>query len=234
VTPVRVTVVVLLLALGAVARAQIVNVQPLLGGEERPGFGGALEGALDWRTGNTRLLLVSGSAIARYRYGRQLAFVLLRGDLGVQGGDEFVNKDFEHVRYRFELLPRVHLESFGQHDRDEFRRLAVRWLWGAGPRAVLWASQRVDVAAGVGYMLEYERLQRDTEIDAGQATLAHRLSSYVVVGLRLGAVLRFAETVYAQPRVDAFEDVRVLSETELLLVVSARLGIKIAFALAYD
>ncbi|HVZ31714.1 MAG TPA: hypothetical protein VG963_04770, partial [Polyangiaceae bacterium] len=72
--------------------AQIVNVQPLITDPNRPGLGVVLDSSLDLRTGNTQLFLLSGSGLVRYRYGRQLVFVLARQDYGVQGGQRFVSK----------------------------------------------------------------------------------------------------------------------------------------------
>src|SRR4051812_26314360 len=113
--------------LGAlVVAAQIFNVQPMLEKQGAPGFSAAVEGALDWRTGNTTLTLLSGSAHAQWQRDPHLVFVTLHGELGLSRGSEVVSKDLEHARYRLRLSRLFAAEAFVQHDADAFRRLAVR------------------------------------------------------------------------------------------------------------
>ena len=85
------------------ARAQIFNVQPLLEKQEHAGFSGAVEGSLDWRTGNTTLTTLSGSAHGQWQRDPQLVFLTVHGELGLSLGAEVVSKDLEHLRYRRRL-----------------------------------------------------------------------------------------------------------------------------------
>jgi uncharacterized protein DUF481 len=235
---VRVGLVTCALALGLClprsAAAQIVNVQPLITDPRRQGLDAAIDASLDVRTGNTQLLLVSGSALVRYRHQRQLVFLLARQDYGTEGGERFLSKDFEHLRYRLTLTEALELECFVQHDRDEFRRLAWRAVWGAGPRFPVVATDAVDLAFGIAYMEELERLDHAPEPDAGQQQLAHRLSTYVAFALRLNERVRAGQTVYAQPRFSQPKDIRVLSETELLVALGTVVSLKATVSLGYD
>lgn len=210
------------------------NVQPLIADANQPGLLGAAEAALDLRTGNTQLLLLSGSLLGRYRTGRHLVFLLARKEFGKQGGERFSNKDFEHLRYRYAVLERLEAELFAQHDQDEFRRLAVRLLAGAGPRVTLIATDEFNGAAGLAYMLEYEQLDDGPYADSGDETLDHRLSGYLTGGLQLDDRLHFAQSVYAQPRIDQPDDLRVLGETELAVALDQHFSLKLTFSLAYD
>lgn len=217
------------------ASAQIVNVQPLLASKDIDGLSGALEGTVDWRTGNSELFLLSGTLVARYRMSNHLIFFMAREEFGVQGGKRFIDKDFEHLRYRWEVVDAAQLETFFQHDRDQFRRLSLRALWGVGPRFPIVATKMLDVAIGVAYMLEFECLQQGSQSDVDQdQLLSHRLSTYGTVTLRLGDRVRLGETVYSQPRFDRPKDVRVLNETEMLVMITDRLSLKLTFSLAYD
>ena len=224
----------LALAGPAAARAQIVNVQPLLKDDDKAGLSGAADISADWRTGNTQLLLLSVSAIGRLRADRHLLFLLVRGDLGIQGESRFVRKDLEHLRYRVDVLERLQLETFIQHDADEFRRLALRSLWGAGARVVAYEGPWLNAVFGLAYMLELERLASGSQPDAGEERLSHRVSSYAVLRLRLSDMLRASQTVYVQPRLDYLNDVRVLSETELLISLAEHVALKVAVTAAYD
>lgn len=223
-----------LLAWSPAASAQIVNVQSLIVDPAREGFGGAVDASLDLRTGNTDLLLVSASLLLRYRAGRHLIFGIGRQELGMESGARFLSRDFEHLRYRLSLEDWLEAETFVQHDRDEFRRVAWRFLWGLGPRFLLVTTDTMSLAVGSAYMLEIERLDRAPLPDSGERHLAHRSSSYVAFSLRLNDRLRLGESLYVQPRLDRPLDTRVLNETELGVDLEQRLLLKLTFSLSYD
>jgi hypothetical protein len=223
-----------LLGFGREAHAQIVNVQPLITDAQRAGLAVVVDSSLDVRSGNTELLLVSGSALVRYRLGRQLVFVLARQEFGKEGGERFLRKDFEHLRYRLTLSDALELETFVQHDEDQFRRLAWRIVWGMGPRFPIVTTPALELALGTAYMQELERLDRAPEPDSGEQQLAHRLSSYVSASMRVNERLRAAQTAYAQPRIDRPRDIKVLNETEILFSVTDVVMFKLTFSLGYD
>jgi len=220
---------------GARAEAQIVNVQPLIGGDvEKQGLSLTFEGAADLRRGNTDLTSLSGSAVGQYRAGRHLVFLLARGDFGENADVPFMNKDLEHARYRIDFLGPLSWEAFVQHDRDEFRRLALRALVGTGPRIHLVRWKIFEAALGTAYMLEHERLGGGDQPDAGETTLAHRLSSYVVLSTSASENLQLSTTMYLQPRLDRLRDVRVLNESSLLSKATKHLALKLALTSAFD
>jgi hypothetical protein len=224
-----------LLAFSGAAQAQIVNVQPLVAKVDREGPSGDLDASADWRSGNTDLLLLSGSVSGRYRAGRHLAFAFARGEYGVADGDRFASSHLEHLRYRVGLVEPLELEAFAQHDRDEFRRLSLRVVGGAGPRLHFMRWAPMDAAIGAAYLLEYEELDpTGDEPDAGETQLNHRLSLYLTMAIRFSDWLRLGYTLYVQPRFDDFEDVRVLSETELLISANKHLSFKLSLGVAAD
>jgi hypothetical protein len=232
-----------LLALAALlfparASAQIVNVQPLIGAQQdkaKEGPSLAFEGSADVRRGNTSLVTLSGSAVGLYRTGRHLVFVLVRGDYGANNEEAFLSKDLEHARYRIDITGPLAGEIYAQHDRDDFRRLALRALGGVGPRLHFeWWDRLFSATFGASYMLEHELLVEGDQPDSGNATLAHRLSTYVVLETLVNERLSLAVTMYAQPRLDQFRDVRVLCETSLLSKATKYLSLKLSLTSAYD
>jgi len=216
------------------AAAQIVNVQPLVAAEDRDGPSGAIEGSLDWRSGNTELAQGTASLLLRYRSGRHLAFVLGKVEYAENADDVFIDKDLEHIRYRVTVLPPLEAEVFAQHDRDEFRRLSLRMITGAGPRFHFLRWEPLDAAVGVAYMLEHERLAESDTADSGQSITDHRLSTYGTLALDLTDRVTLSHTLYFQPRIDDWTDVRVLSETELMLGVVKHLAVKVSLTLTVD
>ncbi|WP_437659541.1 DUF481 domain-containing protein [Sorangium sp. So ce1182] len=221
--------------LASPASAQIVNVHPLIaanGGKD--GFAIAVEGSADVRTGNTRLIALSGSAIAGYRAGRHQAFLMTRAEFSEENGEPIVNKDLEHLRYRLAIKGPLEGEVFVQHDRDDFRRLALRALVGAGPRLRVAPFEGFEAAVSVALLLEHEQLAAGPEPDAGQRVTDARLSAYLVLSSSVTPHLKLGNTFYLQPRLGRAGDVRVLSETSLLAAATKHLSLKVSFSSAYD
>jgi hypothetical protein len=222
-------------AVTAPAHAQIVNVQSILATDAEPGLSGSITGTLDWRTGNIDLLLVSLSPVVRYRSGRQLIIGTAKGELGQRGGETIIKRTFEHARYRYAVRPRLTAEVFAQHAFDEFRRLELRALVGAGPLFHLIVRERSRLSAGVAYMFEYEVLDDNpANPDAGETDIAHRLSTYVTGSYQLKDDLQIVQTVYLQPRLNDVSDARILSESQLVVQLTKKLSITTSLSLAYD
>lgn len=218
------------------AAAQIINVQPLIaakqGSEDHINF--VAEASADVRSGNTELVALAGSALCEVRRGRHLFFLLARGDFAEKSGDPFVSKDLEHFRYRITVNGPVEVESFIQHDRDDFRRLALRALVGAGPRLHLNPFAGFEVALGAAVMLEHERLAKGPEVDAGDDYTNARLSTYLILSTEVGPRLKLGNTTYVQPRVDRESDVRAFNELAVLAKANDHLSLKLTFTSAYD
>ncbi|WP_437314607.1 DUF481 domain-containing protein [Sorangium sp. So ce385] len=217
------------------AGAQIVNVQPVIAANgDKNGLAVAVEGSADVRTGNTRLVALAGGVIAGYRAGRHQVFAMARAEFSEEAGDPIVNKDLEHLRYRLTIAGPLEAEAFVQHDRDDFRRLALRALLGAGPRLRVTPFEGFEAAVGAALMLEHEQLAAGPEPDAGEQVTDARLSTYLLLATSVTPHLKLGNTFYLQPRLDRGGDVRVLSETSLLATATKHLSIKMALSSAYD
>ncbi len=216
------------------ARAGIVNVQSILTAEAEEGFSGAVSGSIDWRTGSTDLLLLSAAPVARYRQSDHLIIGIVRGELGRTDGQRIIARTFEHLRYRYQLRDWILAEVFTQHEYDDFRRLRLRALLGAGPKVDLFRGEHGGIGLGLAYMLEYEQLQDDDEVDAGRTDLAHRLSSYLVGTYDVDERLQLVETLYAQPRLTDASDLRLLSDSSLIVALSKAFSVTTTFSLSWD
>lgn len=230
-----VAIVVVLLTAAGPARAQIVNVQGSLAGDPEPGWTSAITAGVDWQTGNTQLVRLSGAASALYRAGPWLGLVLARGEYAEGRGVKLSERTFEHLRGRRALGRRWFWEAFGQHEYDAFRRLAIRGVVGTGPALRLVRGPRLVMTAGAAYLFELEqRSTKDGVADSGQRLWLHRLSTYLTGTLRLGAEVSGTQTVYVQPRLDAPHDLMLLSETSIESKLGARLSLINSLVVAYD
>lgn len=227
---------VVLAALGVAspAGAGIVNVQSILATEADEGLSGSIAGSADWRTGNVDLLVLSAAPVARYRRRDHLLVGIVRGELGRSKGERIISRTFEHLRYRYQLHPRLVGEVFTQHEYDEFRRLELRALVGAGPLFHLLQADGYRLSWGVAYMLEYENLRDDMQPDAGTTDLAHRASTYLTGSYELDDRVQLVETVYAQPRLTEASDLRLLNESQIIVKVTEAIGLTTALTVAWD
>ncbi len=229
-----VTFVVLIAATGA-ARAQIVNVQGSLAGDPAPGWTSAISAGVDWQTGNSELIRLSGAASALFRCGPWLALGLARGEYAEGRGVTLSERTFEHLRGRRALGPRLFWEGYVQHEYDAFRRLAIRGVAGTGPAYRLVRGPRLVMTAGAAYMFELEQRSTKANVaDSGLRLWAHRLSTYLTGTLKLGTQVTATQTVYVQPRLDAPDDVMLLSETSIESKLAARLSLTNSLVIAYD
>jgi hypothetical protein len=220
---------------GSPAAAQIVNVQPLIAAQQAvDGVTLIGEASADVRGGNTRLVALSSNALVEVRKGRHVIFLLARGDFAEKSGDPFVSKDLEHLRYRLAVTGPLELETFVQHDRDAFRRLALRVLGGAGPRLHLLPFGGFEAAIGAAVMVEHERLGGGDAPDAGAENDDLRLSTYLFLSTELSPRLKLGNTTYVQPRLDRFTDIRLLNELSLIARATDHVSVKLTFTSAYD
>jgi hypothetical protein len=218
----------------APAHAGIVNVQSVLATEAEEGLSGSITAGVDWRTGTIRLLGLSAAPVARYRAGDHLLIGIVRGEYRTFGDSKVVARTFEHLRYRYRLVPRVTAEVFAQHEYDEFRRIELRALAGAGPKFDLVHRPRTNLAWGLAYMLEHRRLRDDDQPDAGARRTQHRASSYLTGSYQVKDDLQLVETFYAQPVLTDPGDIRLLSESQLVVKLTDQLALTTSFVLAYD
>src|SRR5690606_29379864 len=106
------------------------------------------------------------------------------------------------------------------------RRLAVRGLVGTGPALQILDTSAASMLAGAAYMFEYERLdERDGAPDAGARDTAHRGSFYLTGTEKIGATTALNQTVYVQPRFDAFGDFRALAEVSVTSKINDRVAL---------
>ena len=232
--------VAVMLAAGSEASADIVNVQSALTTEAEEGLTGSVTGSADWREGNSTRLTLGLAPVARWRGGDHRVIGLIRGELFRANDGEFDRKTFEHLRYRYLFSDRLLAEVFVQHEFNEVRRLDLRALVGFGPKYQLVDADKLQVGVGVAYMLEYERLQGswkiDEDADVGERdVLGHRISSYLTGSYELEeGRLQLVQTLYAQPLLTSPGDVRLLSESLLVVKVTQSVSLSTSFTLALD
>lgn len=207
---------------GSPALAQV-NVEVLRSSLKASGVGGKLDISVATYHGNTRGTNLGASGLVGVSGGAHLAYAHANGRYSHLGGDVQVANYFAHLRYNYQLAPRLWGEVLAQAESDRFRRLQLRQLLGAGPRFAVFDEPAVALYYGVTYLFEYNRL------GAGQPAVrpdvVHRLGNYLSVVLELEDARAVASTtLYYQPRVDDVADYRLLCVSSLDFRVAGHLS----------
>jgi putative salt-induced outer membrane protein YdiY len=225
-----------LLLFAGVARAQIVNVQGAIAKPpDNNEVDGQIELKLAWSEGNAPIFDVSGAGSVLWKHDRFLSLAQARGEYGTAIGITTTRKSFEHLRERITLSCLWRWEVFAQHEYDQFRRLSLRALAGTGPALQILNEEDVALLAGVAYMFEYEELDdRAGTTDAGASYHEHRASFYVTGREQIADNVAFVQTFYAQPKLDSWNNYRLLGDAAVEVKLSKRIALTDGFVFDYD
>lgn len=221
------------LMLGVVEAGAQVNVEAMRDFEVE-GVGASLSGDVAVQAGNSDLVEVGVGTRIDVRHGRHYSFFVGSARYGTAEGQTFQNRTFAHLRYNYQLVPRLVGEVFGQAERDGFTLLQLRLLGGAGLRGRLVQGAHGGVFPGTTLMIEYEDLDAARVVRHPAETRGLRWSTYVNVRLRLADKVTFINTVYVQPLLADFGDVRVLDEAALAVSLTRHVTLRTTFNLRYD
>ncbi len=193
-----------------------------------------LQGMLDGHTGNTSGLTADGLVGGGVATGRHLMFGFASADYARLNGTLGVDKSFAHARYVYEIGPLLWWEAFAQAQSDYFQRIEIRDLLGTGPRFGLYRSEELGVFLGVAYMFEHDVTTTAPGQTGEWQPIAERVSTYLTAHAKLQDGVDAVVTLYAQPRIDAPSDVRVLTDCGFVFKVGSRLSTSILFTGHYD
>ncbi len=180
------------------------------------------------------LALQSGNARIDVRTGAHYAFATGELQYGIKNDAPFRDHPFGHLRYNYRLQPWLVAEAFTQLERDGFARLQLRSLAGAGLRVQYLDAEPLTIFQGTTPMYEHENLDGSALDQHPATTSTVRWSNYLNVRLHLSDSAHLTGTVYAQPRLDAFEDVCVLRQATLGVDLTEHLSFTAEFNLRYD
>jgi len=227
-------VMVCLLLCPAAARA-IVNVEAVDVGTPTEGFSGTATASAGGASGNSNRFRGRADARLQWHIGRHTDFAAFSYDYGKSRGRTDTNREFTHLRHRFQFAPTWALEGFGQAERDEFARLSFRGLVGGGLRRTLLEREAVAaVYLGLGGMFEREVLRRGfgTSDPRGQST--GRANTYLSMQARFNAQTRFSSTAFYQPGMTDFGDFRLLEEAAMHVRLADGMELRLNVEVRYD
>lgn len=198
------------------------------------GFATTLGGDVLIESGNSDLYEVGLNT--RFDYRRDQHYTFLVGQLryGEEGGAIFKNRAFSHLRYNYQLTPWLVGEAFTQLQHDGFKLLQLRVLVGGGGRFRYIDTGTVGLFQGTTLMYEHENLNGGEVIGHPAEQSIARWSNYLSVRIELTEQTSFVSTVYVQPRLDAFEDLRILHDASIAVAITDHLTLSTTLNVYYD
>lgn len=246
-------VLALLAALSPRSAYAQVNAESLRPRVVTEGFSGAFDLSFGLAKGNVDYLDVGTQARVQYEVLRPLAAgetlryslhrVFLVGSARYAertGIDEeratpFVNQTFLHARWTAMWRRNFGTELFSQVQTNDFLRLRVRTLGGAGLRFEIVHEAELQLWAGTGTMLEYNRIDVANGASDPPTEILHRSTSYAGIRTELRDKKVILQLVgYLQPAWKRPKDVRALVELEGLVKLSDRLSLGQNLSILYD
>jgi hypothetical protein len=234
---VRAALALLLFALAALASTRAsaqVNTEPLRKRIKTTGYSFLVEGSVTGDAGNTEGIQAGGGLGAGFARDPHLVFAYVRGDYSRFNHVTQMAKAFAHARYNYELADWIWGELFAQAQSDQFQRLKLRNLFGLGPRVRALHADSFDVYVGTAYMIERDVIS----VAPGSGDLSDfviaRWSSYLTAHWDIDTRVVLATTMYVQPQITDFSNVRLLSESLFTFKVTPILSASISGTIRYD
>lgn len=223
----------LLLFVAAPAAAQI-NTEKMRIAEDVEGFTTTAAASFTFRTGNRDALDLGLGGRLDYRTDGFASFLTGNILFSEVEGRTFLNQGFAHLRAIFRPYEaRLRPEVFLQTERNESQLLTRRYLAGGGLRLTLFRDSTFAAFLGSTPMVEYELLKR-SRVEVEPETTVGRWSNYLVLKVELTDIITFVNTIYVQPRIDGFDDYRILDEGGLDVQITKSLALRVALNLRYD
>ncbi|MFV1998301.1 MAG: YdiY family protein [Acidiferrobacterales bacterium] len=207
----------------------IVNVENIRVEKREDGFSGQLRVLASLQNGNTNNNRVGLGSRLQWIRGNITNFLVLNYDYGNSGGATDINKSFLHGRHIVQQNEKWAWEGFGQLAQDEFKRLSIRMLAGAGVRLTL--SEKTHKGAmylGLGTFYSTEKL------DDNSTSSLFRASTYFVYKYSLNPNTHFISTTYYQPALSDPGDFRALQQAGFNVAISKTLDLKLSLDISYD
>lgn len=227
----KLTIFFLFLFTWNLANSQVINVETLRKVTDSAKWTGSVGLDISIIKNKNSIFKVANKAQLQYNNKKELW--LFVNDLKFEKleGESFVNKGTQHLRYNHRVSKNIKMEAFLQAQYDAISEIDFRGLAGLGPRFKLYGNDNYRFYLGTLVMYEYEKASDIVE-DREQKDI--RGSAYFSCSLYPTEYLSIISTSYYQPKLKAFNDFRLSSETSVLFKIFETLAFKITFTYSFD
>jgi len=212
----------------------IVNIEEMRGQQQADGLTGNAGLSISGDAGNTSKSNISASSQLFWQQGDVTKLIAANYSYGENSRNRNTNKGFIHLRYIKQQTPTRALELFTQAARNEFSRLSLRTLVGAGTRLTLHKSNYNAIHLGAGAFYLKETLEKRPNLSDHGTEKFWRGNLYLALRYQLNDQTRIISTTYYQPALDNGNDFRILEEGTLKIKLAESLDIKLTLEVTHD
>ncbi|MCF6325155.1 MAG: DUF481 domain-containing protein [Gammaproteobacteria bacterium] len=225
---------ILLSAFLASGAHAIVNIEEVRGQQQADGLMGNASLSISGDSGNTSKSNVSASSQLFWQHGNVTKLIAASYRYGENSRNRNTNKGFIHLRYIKQQTPARALEVFTQAARNEFSRLSLRTLIGAGTRLTLHKNSHNAVHLGAGAFYLKETLETRPSLLDGGTEKFWRGNFYLALYYQINQQAHIVSTTYYQPALNGVSDFRILEEGSLKIKLTETLNFTLTLALTHD
>lgn len=213
-----------------VLSAQIVNIEAKrVTQRDSSEWYGRVDLGLNLVENGNSIVNLNGGLNIEYVKGRHWALSLTNFNFIQIEKEDFINDGFQHFRYNYQMSKRVTFEAFTQAQYNEKLNLRLRWLLGTGARIALVQKEKHKAFLGLTYMYEFNE-----ETNPEMQFRDNRLSTYISLNIKPFSNASISSTTYYQPVLNDFSDLRLSSQTALLIKLTQKLLFTMTFNITYD
>ncbi len=212
----------------------IVNIEEMRDQQQAGGLTGNASLSISGDSGNTSKSNVSASSQLFWQHGDITKLIAASYRYGEDSRNRNTNKGFIHLRYIKQQTPTRALEVFTQAARNEFSRLSLRTLLGAGTRLTLHKNSHNFIHLGIGAFYLKETLETRSSLSDDGTEKFWRGNFYLALHYQINEQARIVSTTYYQPALDNGSDFRVLEEGSLKIKLTEALDFKLTLELTHD
>lgn len=205
----------------------IMNIETLRA-QKNEGFQGGVNLNFIGEKGNSDKFTSNLRTLNAYIKNRHEILLLTNYTYGESLQIKDTHKGSAHVRYTYRLTPIFSSEFFTQAEFDQFRLLDYRQIAGLGLRTPLLTKPHSLVVIGYGGFYEYEVY--NSSPDEERVRLNFYLSNYVEINSQVS----LSSTLYLQPDVKDFEDLRAIFSPIVKTKISEKLSLVTLVNLRFD
>lgn len=217
-------------AMGSTAMANpIVNMEDRRNLVQDNGLYGKADLNISGKSGNSEKAAYDYSVELRHKQDNVHWLAAVAQSYGESSGVKDTDSSFAHVRFVNYIKPQYAYEVFTQYQQDEFARLSSRVLLGAGARFEDNSSSR-KLAYGLGAFGEWESIEEKAGTTDGGDYDRVRGNLYGSINMPISKSASWVNTVYVQPDLSDFGNVRLTNKTGIKVDVTK--AVKLNFALS--
>jgi hypothetical protein len=210
-------------------KAQIVNIESARIQSDTTGWLGTAAAAVSLTKNTQQVFDAEASAHLQYKSKRSLYLILGSYGLLKTKDENLIDNAFLHFRYNYKVNKTLRWEAFTQIQNNLVTLIKSRFLIGTGPRFKIASTKIFRFYAASLLMYEIEK-----ETGVNDLHKNFRSSSYASFSIYPNDRMEIISTTFYQPRVDKFNDYRILNQSSFKVKASKRLTLGVNWNYLFD